>query len=466
MKNVIHWFRQDLRLSDNPSLFNASSAGSVVPVYIFDDVITSKIGAASKVWLFHSLTALNDELGGKLLVYRGNPERILLDLIKKYSITQVNWNRCYEPLNIKRDTQIKQILTKQKIQVNTFNGSLLWEPWSVLKADGSPYRVFTPFFYKGCLNAQPPRFPLGLPPNLNLLTTKSGKDKIIDLGLLPEKDWHKNMLYLSQVGEKNAQLQLSVFLKNHISKYKEGRDYPAQGNTSKLSPNLHFGEISCNQIWYATRSLELDENSECFCSELGWREFAHNLLYYNPDISTKNLQTKFNNFPWAEDNQALKRWQQGQTGIPIVDAGMRELWQTGYMHNRVRMIVASFLVKNLLIDWRFGEQWFWECLFDADMGNNSTGWQWVAGCGADAAPYFRIFNPVTQGQKFDCSGIYTRKFVPELAHLPDKYLFNPWEAPENVLNESGVILGQSYPEPIVDLKKSRQIALDAFSSIK
>ena len=266
-----------------------------------------------------------------------------------------------------------------------------------------------------------------------------------------------------QIGENGANQQLQKFLKGGLENYGEGRNFPAKKNVSRLSPHLHFGEISPNQVWYASKDQEAVP--EQFLSELGWREFSHHLLYQFPDLPTTNLQGKFDHFPWGNNPDYLKAWQQGKTGVPIVDAGMRELWETGYMHNRVRMIVASFLVKNLLVHWHLGAEWFWDCLLDADLANNSASWQWVAGCGADAAPYFRIFNPVTQGQKFDPEGEYTRRYVPELARLPGNYLFNPWEAPLSVLRDAGVSLGNSYPHPIVDLKSSRGSALAAFATL-
>ena len=267
------------------------------------------------------------------------------------------------------------------------------------------------------------------------------------------------------MGEDAAQNRFDIFIKSGLKGYKEGRNYPGLENVSRLSPHIHFGEISVNQIWHKIQQLDsknIADDAAHFLSEIGWREFSYYLLYYFPDLRTKNFQTKFDKFPWQKNAAFLKAWQHGKTGYPIVDAGMRELYQTGYMHNRLRMIVGSFLVKNLLIDWREGERWFWEHLLDADLANNSASWQWVAGSGADAAPYFRIFNPITQGEKFDKNGDYTRRFVPELAQLPDKYLFKPWEAPKNVLEDAGVDLGVNYPKPIVNLALSREKALDAF----
>lgn len=462
----IHWFRQDLRLADNPSLAHAAESGHILAIYIWDDVNAGDWlpGAASRWWLHHSLAALNHSLNGKLHIYHGDPKTILPKLCKNHSISQVSWNRCYEPWQITRDKELKQTLREGGIEAHTFNGSLLWEPWEVLKADKTPYKVFTPFYRKGCLNAAPPRHPMPTP-KLKLLSTEDGVP-LESLALLPKIRWDKQLEPHWHIGEQGAQAQLEAFLKKPIHSYKEGRNFPAKQSVSRLSPHLHFGELSPNHAWHAIRMRHHDANADTFCSELGWREFAHSLLYYFPELPTKNWQPKFDAFPWREDNARLQQWQRGMTGYPIVDAGMRELWQTGYMHNRVRMITASFLIKNLLIDWREGERWFWDCLVDADLANNSASWQWVAGSGADAAPYFRIFNPVTQGEKFDAAGEYTRHYVPELANLPDKYLFSPWEAPEDVLKKAGVILGKTYPHPMVDIATSRQRALEAYKEIK
>jgi deoxyribodipyrimidine photo-lyase len=290
------------------------------------------------------------------------------------------------------------------------------------------------------------------------------------LKLLPKIFWYETMDSLWTPGENGAHKALKVFLSDGLSGYKEGRNFPARNNVSRLSPHIHFGEVSPHQVWYQSQQMESTSGTikdlEHFHSELGWREFSYNLLFHFPDLVDTNFQKKFDDFPWRDDSDLLGRWQKGNTGYPIVDAGMRELWQTGYMHNRVRMVVGSFLVKNLLIDWREGERWFWDCLVDADLANNAASWQWVAGSGADAAPYFRIFNPVTQGTKFDKDGEYTRKFVPELEKLPNKFLFTPWEAPQTVLEEAGIELGKDYPYPIIDLKQSRARALEAFASIK
>ena len=465
---VIHWFRQDLRLSDNPSLSEAAQQGTVLPVYIFDNKNAGEHqhGAASQWWLHHSLSALNNSLNNKLCIQIGDPKKILIDLIQEHNVTAVYWNRCYEPWQIKRDKQIKKVLQTHNIEANSFNGSLLWEPWDVLKKDGTPYKVFTPYYRRGCLNASLPREPLLKPRKLKIFEHDVCDTKIEDLDLLPKIRWDEQLIPHWKIGEIPAQQKLKTFLKNSLTDYKEGRNFPAKTSTSLLSPHLHFGEISPNQIWFDAKTFENSDNLDHFQSELGWREFSYSLLYFFPELPRKNLQPKFDAFPWIENLENLTRWQQGQTGYPVVDAGMRQLWQTGFMHNRVRMIVGSFLVKNLLLHWHHGERWFWDCLVDADLANNSASWQWVAGCGADAAPYFRIFNPITQGEKFDPEGVYTRNFVPELKNIPDKYLFSPWEAPEEILKDAGVILGENYPAPIVELRHSRERALNAYQTIR
>ncbi len=465
------WFRQDLRLTDNPALSELIDDDcEIIPIYILDDVNSGqhKLGAASRVWLHHSLASLNKDLNNKLHFYSGDAKQVIFDLTKRHDIKKIFWNRCYEPWRMERDAEIKKDLIDSNINVKSFNGSLLWEPHEIQKGNGGNYLVFTPFYRKGCLNARPPREPLKKPSKINLFSENN--TKLTDLKLLPELHWAKEIIRNWQIGESGAKKRLEQFLSNGLDNYKEGRNFPAKDNVSRLSPHLHFGEISPNQVWYNAKfegdiagySKDLDH----FLSEIGWREFSYSLLYYNQDIPTKNLKDKFDKFPWNNNKTNLKKWQQGQTGYPIIDAGMRELYQTGYMHNRVRMIVASFLIKNLLIDWRKGEKWFWDCLFDADLANNSASWQWVAGSGADAAPYFRIFNPITQGEKFDSGGQYTKKFVPELQKLPNKYLFAPWDAPKDILEDAGIVLGTTYPMPMIDIKTSRNKALEAYDRIK
>ena len=486
MKNsiVIHWFRQDLRLSDNPSLFYAATQGDVLPVYILDDKNATefKMGAASRWWLHQSLIKLNKALNGNLCILKGDPVQLIPDLVANYQATSVFWNRCYEPWRISRDKILKAALSESGTICSTFNGSLLWEPWSVLKNDQTPYKVFTPFFRRGCLNAAPPREPLPVPDNMVIMSNKTSNQSkpglginLTELRLMPKKNWYDHLASIWNPGEVAANINLQSFLNEGISNYKAGRNFPSRKNVSRLSSYLHWGEISPNQIWYSTKDLANnnklnllteDKNIDHFLSEIGWREFANSLLYHFPGLPRQNLQKRFDNFPWRTDELSLTKWQKGLTGFPIVDAGMRELWKTGYMHNRLRMIVGSFLVKNLLIHWKHGESWFWNTLVDADLANNSAGWQWIAGCGADAAPYFRVFNPIIQGQKFDPDGIYIREFIPELKKLPNKYIFAPWEAPKNILKDSGVILEDNYPNPICDIKLSREAALEAFKQTK
>ncbi len=465
---TVFWFRQDLRISDNPGLIAAAQNGAVLPIYIFDNNVANQfnIGNASKWWLHHSLNNLNKLLDNNLNIYCGDPKAIILKIIKKHSINSIYWNRCYDPYSIKNDTIIKSSLKKQNIDCKSFNGSLLWEPWDVLKQDGTPYKVYTYFYRKGCLKLPTPRKPFSKPKQLKLLKDDNNTCTIEQLKLLSPIKWYNNIELMWQVGEHAAQKKLATFLNSYLLTYKENRNYPAKQNVSKLSAYLHFGEISPHQIWHtAKNNKELTHDLDHFLSEIAWREFAYYLLYHFPELPRKNFQAKFDKFPWQHNAKFLAAWQKGQTGYPMVDAGMRELWQTGYMHNRVRMIVGSFLVKNLLLHWHHGEDWFWDCLLDADLANNSSSWQWIAGCGADAAPYFRIFNPVTQGEKFDMDGDYTKKFIPELAKLPNKYLFKPWEAPDAILNSAGVILGKTYPKPIVDLKFSRNKAIEAYKTI-
>ena len=466
-RTVIHWFRQDLRLSDNPALTVASKHRTVFPVYILDDCNAGEyaMGAASRWWLHHSLRSLNRSLDGALSIYRGNPVDILLDLIRRHAIGAVYWNRCYEPWRIARDQEIKRALKAQNIVVETHNGSLLWEPWTIRKDDGNPYRVFTPFYRKGCLSAEAPREPLPRPQVRSWRHDRERSLAIEQLELLPRSPWHEKLEKYWTVGEKGAHTRFERFIDEGLRSYKDGRNLPAKPYVSRLSPHLHCGEISPNQLWHATRAMADSKHIDHFCSELGWREFSYSLLYHNPDLPRKNLQPKFDQFPWTDDETILEAWQKGQTGVPMVDAGMRELWQTGYMHNRSRMIVGSFLVKNLGLHWRHGERWFWDTLVDADLANNSASWQWIAGCGADAAPWFRIFNPVIQGQKFDTQGEYVRRFVPEIARLPNQYLFCPWQAPAAALNAAQIEPGVTYPEPVVSLRDSREAALRAFQSL-
>jgi len=474
-KNVsIYWIRKDLRIHDNPALVASIENGAVLPIYILDDTNPGehKLGSASRIWLHQSLAKLNKKFDNRLKFFKGNPIDILANICESEKICKIFWNRVYEPWSIQRDKKIKDGLKIKGIDINSFNGSLLWEPWEVLKNDGTPYRVFTPYYRRGCLSAKEPRVPKHTPNKINYYELK----KIIsidisNLNLLPEHNWKDKIIKKWKIGEDAAQEKLEEFVDNGLDGYKDGRNFPNRKNVSRLSPHLHWGEISPNTIWHRVWSLQqLNTNkfqdTDTFLSEMGWREFSYYLLFYFPDLPRKNLQKKFDKFSWDNNTSFLKAWKSGQTGYPIIDAGMRELWSTGYMHNRLRMIVGSFLVKNLLLHWHEGERWFWDCLVDADLASNSAGWQWIAGCGADAAPYFRIFNPITQGLKFDPDGHYIRKYVPEIRQLPNKYLFNPWEAPSDVLKEANINLGETYPKPIVDIKISREKALSAFAKLK
>ena len=361
MKKVaIHWFRQDLRLTDNSALNHASLADKTIPIYIFDG--NYPIGGASKLWLHNSLVSLNRSLDDSLNFYKGNPLKIIKELIADNEITDFYWNRCYDKYNIARDSQIKKLLEDNSITVKSYNGSLLLEPWECTKDDGSHYKVYTPF-YKTLMRIRPHRSNIAKP-NFNQLTKLKSSIDLKNLGLLkPSQSW-QNIIKQWDVGEDAAVDKLENFLDEKAPRYKKSRDFMCEDATSTLSPHLHFGEISPNQVFNAVYSLDsIGENEEHFVKELAWRDFSYYQMYYYPDLSTKNINSKFDNFAWENDTDLLKAWQIGKTGIPIVDAGMRELWQTGYMHNRVRMIVASFLIKNCLVDWRKGEAWFFDTLF-------------------------------------------------------------------------------------------------------
>jgi deoxyribodipyrimidine photo-lyase len=471
-KIALLWFRQDLRLSDNPSLIHAIDHGfRIIPIFILDDENAGswKRGGATRWWLHESLKALNTELDGHMVFRKGDAARIMPDLVKETAASAVFWGRCYEPWRIARDKSLKTDLKAQGVTVETFNASLLWEPWEVSKDDGTPYKVFTPFFRKGCLGRGEPDADRPTPSNI-AYAPFDAKGTLDNLELLPRINWHEEMAEIWKPGEAGAKERLETFLRSGLKNYKEDRNRPDFENVSRLSPHLHFGEISPRTVWHAAKTAGaaqgLEKDTDHFCSELGWREFSYSLLYYNPDLTHEPLQPKFKQFPWNDNKAMLKAWQKGQTGIPIVDAGMRQLWRTGWMHNRVRMIVGSVLIKNMLLHWIEGEHWFWDTLVDADLANNAASWQWVTGCGADAAPYFRIFNPVTQGEKFDPDGAYVRHFVPELADMPKEFIHKPWEASPLILKAAGVSLGKNYPAPIVDLKASRDAALAAFQSLK
>ena len=474
MNNTINivWFRQDLRLEDNPALSKAAENNArILPIYILDDENAGSwgMGEASRWWLHKSLESLNGSLDENLHFFIGKADEIIPDLIEKTKAAGIYWNRCYEPWRISRDKEIKTSLLNNNITVRSFNGSLLFEPPNIKKKDATPYKVFTPFYKKGCLENGPiPRDLLACPSKLIFEKDVVSK-KLSELNLLPSINWYQNIEDTWSPGEKGAHQRLNNFLKEGIKNYKIGRNRPDKEFISRLSPHFHFGELSPHQAWFRVKELKQSSDTkdsiEHFLSELGWREFSNNLLYYWQNLPEINLQKKFDRFPWLDNSKSLACWQRGITGYPIVDAGMRQLWKTGYMHNRVRMVTGSFLVKNLMLDWRHGERWFWDTLLDADLANNSASWQWIAGCGADAAPYFRIFNPIIQGEKFDPNGDYVREYIPELSKIPTKFIHKPWEAPEETLMDAGITLDKDYPLPIVDLKLSRERALLAFKGL-
>lgn len=474
---AIVWLRQDLRLQDNPALAEAAASGRpVIPVYILDDAAAGAwaMGGASRWWLHHSLSALSAalaDLGAPLVLRRGDAGETLDRLIAETGAGAVYWNRRYEPLAVAQDTAIKAQLAGRGLDARSFNAALLFEPWTVRTQAGEPFKVFTPF-WRAAQASGPIAAPLPAPRALAAPAAPVAGEALEDWGLLPGRpDWARSFGEMWQPGEAGALRKLTAFLDGAIIAYASDRDRPDTDGTSMLSPHLHFGEIGPRQVWQAVRFAAgrtgaLEAPAAKFLAEIGWREFSYHLLHQAPHLPETAFRPEFAHFPWADDRTALARWQAGQTGVPIVDAGMRQLWTYGWMHNRVRMVAASFLVKHLLIPWQDGEAWFWDTLVDADLASNAASWQWVAGCGADAAPYFRVFNPVLQGEKFDPNGDYVRAHVPELAGLPAGWIHKPWEAPEVVLAGAGVALGRTYPHPIINLQAGRARALAAFSALR
>lgn len=495
MNHVILWFRQDLRLQDNPALAEACAhaartGAAVIPVFIHDEPDDEpeggpdgavRTGAAARWWLHHALAALAhalDERGARLILRRGETRSELFRLVEETGATAVYWNRRYEPHHRARDADVKRALRAAGLEVHSFNGSLLFEPHEIMNAQGQPFRVFTPF-WKRCLAHE--RLRTGMSPaRCEALSWRApprwpascARD---DFALRPSRPWDAEFFAHWEPGEAGAAARLDRFLRRSLESYATDRDIPAAAGTSRLSPWLRWGEIGPRQIVAAVEAYSRAEGlspdaggPRRFLAELGWREFAHHLLYHFPHTVRESLRPEFARFPWAEDPGGVfwRAWRRGLTGYPIVDAGMRQLWRTGWMHNRVRMIAASFLVKHLRLPWQRGAEWFLDTLVDADYANNTLGWQWVAGCGADAAPYFRIFAPVAQGQRFDPDGAYVRAFVPELAKLPSRWIHNPWQAPATVLAEAGVLLGETYPFPVVDHAAGRADALRAFALMK
>ncbi len=472
------WFRLDLRLADHPALAAAVRRGApVLAVFVWapEEEGDWPPGGASRWWLHQSLKALAADLdsrSARLVLRRGPALAALRALVKETGAGAVYWNRRYEPALMARDRAVKDALRSDGLEVESFNSALLFEPWSVANQAGKPFQVFTPF-WRHCLGLADPPEPLPAPQQLPAPARWPRSLALEELDLEPKIDWAAGLRAAWPPGEAGAAAALRRFLEQAFAAYGEQRNRPDLPGTSRLSPHLHFGEIGPRQVWHALRAWASRHDlppsawrGSPFLAEIGWREFAHHLLFHFPHTPTAPLREEFARFPWRQNAAGLKAWQRGRTGYPIVDAGMRELWTTGWMHNRVRMIAASFLVKDLLVDWREGARWFWDTLVDADLASNTLGWQWTAGCGADAAPYFRIFNPVSQGAKFDPHGDYVRRWVPELARLPAEWIHQPWAAPPEVLARAGVELDRDYPQPVVRHAIAREVALEAWAKIK
>ncbi|MEM1316907.1 MAG: deoxyribodipyrimidine photo-lyase [Pseudomonadota bacterium] len=469
---IIMWFRQDLRLDDNPALLAAAETGKpVVAVFVLDEASDGirKFGGAHRWWLHHSLTSLSNDLsdlGVDLVLRRGPGAEVIFDLAKELDADHIVWNRRYGEAEQSVDAKIK---SEFEGDAKSFGAVIMHEPLNVRTGSGNPYKVYTPFWKKFC-ELGLPRDAEPAPNELNAFDSKIDSDELDDWELLPTNpDWSEGWEDIWAPGEAGAQERARAFMSDDLGDYDEARNLPGDDRTSRLSPHLRWGEISPYRLWQMAQDGRLSAGSkarETWVKELVWREFSYHLLQEWPDLANENFNTKFDDFPWRADDEQLRAWQKGKTGYPIVDAGMRQLWKTGWMHNRVRMIVGSFLVKHLLLDWRHGEDWFWDTLVDGDPASNSAQWQWVAGTGADAAPYFRIFNPIMQAEKFDKDGTYIKTWVPELKDLPAKHLGAPWEAPLDVLKKAGVKLGETYPRPIVDHKEARERALGALDEMK
>jgi deoxyribodipyrimidine photo-lyase len=456
------WLRQDLRLADHPALTAAAAKGPIIAIYILDDEtpVSWKWGAASRWWLHHNLENLSQKL--PLILRRGKSDQVIAEILNETGATSLHFTRDYAPWSGALEARVKSACEKAGADCHRHKGFLLHEPEDIRNGSGEPYKVYTPYS-RACFAVGTPR-DLKPVPKFEIHSQQPKSETLASLNLLPTTpNWSAGLQDSCKPGEDNAMAALHKFLDEGLADYAEGRDRTDRPFTSRLSPHLHWGEISPHQVWHSTRNAlakahgKLDASGEKFLKEILWREFSYHLLHHFPHFPDRAFKSEFDNFPWADDPKSLKLWQKGQTGYPIVDAGMRELWHTGIMHNRVRMVVASFLIKDLLIPWQDGERWFWDTLVDADIASNSAGWQWVAGSGADASPYYRVFNPVLQGQKFDPEGAYVKKWVPELKDVPREFIHNPWEMS---------LPPKSYPKPMVDHGKARDRALEAFKHIK
>jgi deoxyribodipyrimidine photo-lyase len=470
------WFRQDLRLADNPALDAAIASGRpVVAAFVFDPSLGGPwaMGGAARWWLHHSLAALARAIearGGRLILRRGRWAEVIPALVRETGAAQVHAGRLYAPWERAADDAVAKQLGAMGVPITGQTSLLLHEPWAIRTQQGGPYGVYSPFS-RAVFAAGPPAEPSPAPARIPTVARQPASDTLADWRLLPQTpDWAGGLRETWQPGEDGAHARLEAFIAQALDRYGDARNIPGIESSSRLSPHLRFGEISPRQVWHAVSTAmqprgRAHDSAITFLKEVIWREFSYHLLWHRPEMPDAPLKEAFADFPWREDPRLLRAWQKGRTGYPIVDAGMRQLWHTGWMHNRVRMIAASFLVKHLLQPWQAGEAWFWDTLVDADAASNSASWQWVAGCGADAAPYFRIFNPIMQGEKFDADGAYVRAWVPELALLPDQFIHRPWEAPALVLKEAGVVPGRTYPAPLVDHAQARARALAALASI-
>ncbi len=466
-RDLLVWFRNDLRLGDNPALVSAARSGRVLPVFVLDETAAGEWapGGASRWWLHHSLAALAADLaraGAKLVLRRGDASRIIPALAEEIGAAAVHATIAHEPGWRSCDAQVAERLQKSGRQLALHRGATLTDLDAIQTRTGGIYGMYTPFARAVEEQGEPDQ-PLPAPASLRPVEARIASDQLQDWGLLPtHPDWAAGLREAWVPGEAAARKRLPIFLDKAAARYATGRNLPGQDGTSMLSPHLHFGEISPRTVWHAVRAHSAGPDQQTYLRDLIWREFSAYLLWHHPTLPEAPLRPAFARLAFRRDRAALRAWQRGRTGVPIVDAGMRQLWQLGWMHNRVRMIAASFLVKHLLISWREGEAWFWDTLVDADLASNSASWQWVAGTGIDAQPFFRVFNPVTQGEKFDADGAYVRRFVPELAGLPDRYLHAPWLAPPLELAAAGIRLGHTYPRPLIDLADGRTRALEVY----